>query len=149
MTTGRPPKPAELKRITGNPGKRKLPELSVVTVLPMASSVPDAPEGLGAEGTELWEKAWSHAITWLSTSSDIHAIENAARLADDLAFARKKYRATLEPADGRLLVHLNKAFVDALSSLGFDPTARSRLGVAEVKAISAIDKLLAKREARK
>ena len=149
MTTGRPPKPAELKRITGNPGKRKLPELSVVTVLPMASSVPDAPEGLGVEGTELWEKAWSHAITWLSTSSDIHAIENAARLADDLAFARKKYRATLEPADGRLLVHLNKAFVDSLSSLGFDPTARSRLGVAEVKAISAIDKLLAKREARK
>ena len=68
---------------------------------------------------------------------------------DDLAFARKKYRATLEPADGRLLVHLNKAFVDSLSSLGFDPTARSRLGVAEVKAISAIDKLLAKREARK
>ena len=149
MTTGRPPKPAELKRITGNPGKRKLPELSVVTTLPMASSIPDAPEGLGTEGTELWEKAWSHAITWLSTSSDIHAIENAARLADDLAFARKKYRATLEPADGRLLVHLNKAFVDSLSSLGFDPTARSRLGVAEVKAISAIDKLLAKREARK
>jgi hypothetical protein len=48
-----------------------------------------------------------------------------------------------------LLVHLNKAFVDSLSSLGFDPTSRSRLGVAEVKAISAIDKLLAKREARK
>ena len=115
----------------------------------MSSSVPDAPEGLGAEGTELWEKAWSHAITWLSASSDIHAIENAARLADDVAFARKKYRATLEPADGRLLVQLNKSFVDALSTLGFDPTARSRLGVAEVKAISAIDKLLAKREARK
>ena len=149
MPAGRPPKPAELKRITGNPGKRKLPDLAVITTIPMASSTPPAPEGLGADGVALWEAAWGYAITWLSPTSDNHAIENAARLADDLAFARKKYRATLDPADGRLLVHLNKAFVDSLSSLGFDPTSRSRLGVAEVKAISAIDKLLAKREARK
>ena len=144
----RPPKPTEIKRLTGNPGRRKLPELSVVTMLPMASTIPDAPDGLGVDGLELWNNAWSHAITWLSPSSDLHTIENTARLADDLAFARKKYRATLDAADGRLLVHINKAFVDALSSLGFDPTARSRLGVAEVKAISAIDKLLAKRQER-
>jgi len=149
MPNGRPPKPAELKRITGNPGKRKLPELSVVTTLPMAHHIPEPPEALGEEGLALWNQAWAAAITWLSPQSDFRAIENAARLADDLAFARKKYRATLEPNDGRLLVHLNKAFVDSLSSLGFDPTSRSRLGVAEVKAISAIDKLLAKREARK
>ena len=146
---GRPPKPIEVKRMTGNPGRRKLPELAVVTTLPMAANTPTAPEGLGAEGLAFWEKAWDYAITWLSPSSDLQAIENAARLADDVALARKKYRATLESADGRLLVQINKSFVDALSSLGFDPTARSRLGVAEVKAISAIDKLLAKREARK
>jgi hypothetical protein len=145
----RPPKPIEVKRMTGNPGRRKLPELAVVTTLPMAANTPPAPEGLGAEGLALWEKAWDYAITWLSPSSDLQAIENAARLADDVALARKKYRATLESADGRLLVQINKSFVDALSTLGFDPTARSRLGVAEVKAISAIDKLLAKREARK
>ena len=149
MTAGRPPKPAELKRITGNPGKRKLPELSVVTTLPMSHHIPEPPEALGEDGLNLWNQAWAAAITWLSPQSDFRAIENAARLADDLSLARKKYRATLEPNDGRLLVHLNKSFVDSLSSLGFDPTSRSRLGVAEVKAISAIDKLLAKREARK
>lgn len=148
MPAGRPPKPAELKRITGNPGKRKLPDLQVITTIPMASSIPDAPAGLGKDGIALWNTAWANAITWLSPSSDLQAIENAARLADDVAAARAKYRATLESADGRLLVQLNKSFVDALSTLGFDPTARSRLGVAEVKAISAIDKLLAKREAR-
>ena len=149
MPNGRPPKPAELKRITGNPGKRKLPELSVVTTLPMSHHIPEPPEALGEDGLNLWNQAWAAAITWLSPQSDFRAIENAARLADDLSLARKKYRATLEPNDGRLLVHLNKSFVDSLSSLGFDPTSRSRLGVAEVKAISAIDKLLAKREARK
>ena len=145
---GRPPKPIEVKRMTGNPGRRKLPELAVVTNLPMASNTPEAPEGLGVDGLAFWEKAWDYAITWLSPASDHQAIENAARLADDLRLARNKYRATLDAADGRLLVHINKAFVDALSTLGFDPTARSRLGVAEVKAISAIDKLLEKRNQR-
>jgi len=148
MPAGRPPKPAELKRITGNPGKRPLPDLAVITTLPMAHTTPEPPADLGKDGVALWNAAWGEAISWLSPTSDAHAIENAARLADDVASARQKYRATLEPADGRLLVHLNKAFVDSLSSLGFDPTSRSRLGVAEVKKISAIDKLLAKREAR-
>jgi len=32
--------------------------------------------------------------------------------------------------------------------LGFDPTSRSRLGVAEVKRASALDNLIAKRQAK-
>jgi hypothetical protein len=62
--------------------------------------------------------------------------------------SRQKYLATHEAADARAFVAVNKAFTDALSSLGFDPTARSKLGVAEIKAVSALDKLVAKREAR-
>lgn len=148
MTAGRPPKPNELKRKTGNPGKRPLPDLKVITTIPMASTIPDAPDYLGADGVKLWNQIWNDAITWLSPVSDIPAIENAAMLADDLKMARDRYRATREPADGRVLIQINKAFVDALSSLGFDPTSRSRLGVAEVKAMSAIDKLLEKRQAK-
>jgi hypothetical protein len=146
MPAGRPPKPNELKRATGNPGRRALPELAVVTLLPMADQTPKAPEGLQEAGLQLWESAWANAITWLSTASDMQAIENAAKLADDLQMARNKYRATLDAADGRLLVHINKSFVDALSALGFDPTSRSRLGVAEVKRVSALDELIAKRQ---
>jgi len=37
--TGRPPKPTEVKRRTGNPGGRKLPDKNVVELLP-ASDVP-------------------------------------------------------------------------------------------------------------
>lgn len=149
MTAGRPPKPAELKRATGNPGRRPLPELSVVATLPMADRTPVAPEGLGDAGLKLWNQAWDFAITWLSPHSDREAIENASRLADDVAAARKKYHATLEPADGRLLVHLNKSYVDALAALGFDPISRTRLGVAEVKRVSALDQLLEKRQQKK
>lgn len=148
MTKGRPPKPVEVKRATGNPGQRKLPDLAVVTLLPMAHKIPEMPEGLGVDGARFWERAWSQAITWLSPDSDREAIENVARLADALTASRKKYLATLEAADGRAFVQINKAFTDGLTSLGFDPVSRSRLGVAEVKKISALDELIAKRANR-
>jgi 5-methylthioribose kinase len=57
--------------------------------------------------------------------------------------------ATTEPADAKAYVAINKAYTDALTSLGFDPISRSRLGVAEVRAATSIDKLLERRENRK
>jgi hypothetical protein len=56
--------------------------------------------------------------------------------------------ATLESADARAYVAINESFVKSLSSLGFDPVSRSKLGVAEVQRVSAIDQLLAKRQKR-
>jgi len=150
---GRPPKPAEIKRVTGrtpghDSGGRPLPELANITILSMADQTPEAPSMLGDEGKIFWTRIWDNAITWLSPSSDLSAIENAARLADAVSAARTKYMATLESADGRAYVQINKAFTDALASLGFDPVSRSRLGVAEVKRVSAIDQLLQKRQQR-
>jgi phage terminase small subunit len=150
---GRPPKPVEIKRATGrsagrDTGGRQLPELSVVSVLPMADNTPEPPAMLGKDGVDLWNRAWDSAITWLSPQSDRDAIENAAKLADAVAASRTKYMATLEAADARAYVAINKAFTDSLASLGFDPVSRSRLGVAEVQRVSAIDKLLAKRQER-
>jgi hypothetical protein len=129
MTAGRPPKPTELKRLLGNPGQRP-------------------PDTLGETGINLWNRAWGMAVTWLSPVSDIDAISNAAFLADASEAARNKYMATLESNDGRAFVAINKAYTDALASLGFDPIARSRLGVAEVKAATSIDKLLERRHNR-
>jgi hypothetical protein len=88
------------------------------------------------------------AITWLSPVSDIDAIYNAAVLADASEAARVKYMATLEANDGRAFVAINKAYTDALTSLGFDPLARSRLGVAEVRAATSIELLLERRQNR-
>lgn len=148
MTAGRPPKPNELKRLLGVPGNRPLPDIASITNLPMAKEIPPAPEGLGPVGIKLWDRSWGMFITWLSPVSDIEAIENAARLADAAEASRVKYMATLESADARAYVAINKAYTDALTSLGFDPVARSRLGVAEVKAVTAIDRLLEKRQNR-
>jgi hypothetical protein len=126
-----------------------LPELANVTILPMAEIKPEAPAMLGEDGKLFWNRIWDNAITWLSPVSDLSAIENAAKLADAVTAARTKYMATLESADGRAYVQINKAFTDSLASLGFDPVSRSRLGVAEVKRVSAIDQLLEKRLNRK
>lgn len=143
--TGRPPKPVEVKRRTGNPGRRPLPESSTVVVLPMTAGVPEPPDDLGLDGRRLWGRAWGEAITWLSTDSDGEAVEQACRIADDLAVARRRYRATTDPADARALATIHKLLAEALSSLGFDPTARSRLGLAEVRRVSKLDELRARR----
>jgi hypothetical protein len=151
---GRPPKPAEHHRLVGRANGTKkadgrpLPAVASVVALPMADGVPDPPSDLLLDGQRLWERAWGAAITWLSPDSDMETVEQACRLADDVAAARKRYRATTDPSDGRLVVQLSKSLADALSALGFDPTSRARLGVAEVKRASALEQLIATRQAR-
>jgi hypothetical protein len=147
-TAGRPPKPNEIKRLMGNPGGRPLPDLNVITHLPMAREIPEPPESLKQSGLDLWNRSWGVAITWLSPVSDIESIKNACHLADANEAARERYMISTEPADAKAYVAINKAYTDALTSLGFDPVSRSRLGVAEVRAATSIDKLLEKRERR-
>jgi hypothetical protein len=88
---------------------------------------------------------WHAGITWISPLSDIESAEQACRLADDLEVARRRYRVTSDPMDGRMVVGFDGSLAAALSRLGFDPTARTRLGVAEVKRQSKLEELIAKR----
>lgn len=153
MTAGRPRKPIEQKRKTGrtpttDSGGRKLPDVTNVTILPMADGTPTPPIDLGLAGRELWEKAWDRAITWLSPTSDIKQVEQACRIADDLSLARTIYNTTRDSQDGRLVVALNKSYSDALASLGFTPVSRSQLGVAEVKRVSALEQLIASKRTK-
>ena len=147
-TAGRPAKPNELKRLLGNPGGRPLPDLNTITHLPMAHTPPLPPESLKESGLELWDRCWGIGVTWLSNITDIESVKNACHLADANERARDRYMISTEPADAKAYVAINKAFTDSLTSLGFDPVSRSRLGVAEVRAASAIDKLLEKRQNR-
>ena len=147
---GRPPKPLEIKRKTGSaPGRdtggRKLPDATIIATLPMADGVPDPPIDFRLEAKHLWEQVWERGITWISPASDFEAVKQVCRLADDLEIARERYRVTREPSDARVVVDFSKAVMSGLSALGFDPTARSRLGVAEVKRASALDELIQRR----
>lgn len=143
--------PIEMKRRRGrtsdtDSGGRPLPKTAEVVALPMAEGVPLLPLGIEADGAELWKRVWQQGITWISPHSDMAAVIEACQVADDLAVARRRYRATSDPKDAAALATMGKRFDAALSVLGFNPTARSRLGVAEVKRASALQTLLAQRQ---
>jgi hypothetical protein len=110
-------------------------------LLPQADGMPDFPADLDEPGRDLWRRLWQDGISWISPKTDSQAAEEACRAADDVAAARRRYRATTDPKDASALVALGKRLDDALSQLGFNPTARSRLGVAEVTRVSKLDAL--------
>lgn len=144
--TGRPPVPNEIKRKRGTARPDRVPKQGDVVALPAADGVPDYPADLGLEGRRLWDRAWQAGITWISPKSDLTAVEHACRLADDIAVARERYRATRDPADGRMVATFQRELATALGTLGFDPASRTRLGVAEVTRVSKLEALRAGRQ---
>ncbi len=147
----RPPMPLEHHRLVGRGNGTKtmdgrpLPEASTVVALPMADGVPEPPADLGLEGRAFWERSWGQAITWVSPDSDMETIVQAARLVDKLADVSRAWDATQDVKYINAIVKLNERLLKTLSELGFTPTGRSRLGVAEVKRATGLQELLAKR----
>ena len=152
MSAGRPPKPTEMKRKTGNPGKRPLPALASVTTLPQASE--QAPQHLTEKSQELWTRLRQTAF-WISNTDQ----SNLQLLCEKLD-RRDEFIAKLQASDFVLFTDKGYAYANPLvgmistieteitklfSLLGLTPTDRTRLGVAEVKARSALDDLIAKR----
>ncbi|MGV9536572.1 hypothetical protein ACWEU6_21770 [Streptosporangium sandarakinum] len=144
--TGRPPVPNEVKRKRGTARPDRTPDVATVVALPMADGVPEHPVDFGLEARRLWERIWQTGITWVSPTSDAEAAEQACRLADDIALARERYRATRDPADGRMVATFHRELAAALGALGFDPASRTRLGVAEVTRVSKLEALRAGRQ---
>jgi P27 family predicted phage terminase small subunit len=143
-----PPKPTELKRKTGNPGKRALPKAANVIALPQVTEV--VPEHLGVQGRELW-LACRDKAAWLAETDKPTLLmlcekwerraELMARLSseDDVLYTDKGY-AYANPRVGMLSTMENE-IAKLLSVLGFTPADRTRMGLAEVKARSKFEEL--------
>lgn len=155
MPAGRPPTPTERKRLTGNPGKRPLPEGATVVALPPVAD--DAPAQLGPAGRAVWELVTEQA-RWLA-ESDRPALVMVCEKVD----RRQDFLARLESSDPVLYTDKGYAYANPLvgmlstleteiaklfSALGLTPTDRTRLGVAEVKAKSNLEKMLERRAKR-
>jgi hypothetical protein len=148
MPAGRPTKPLEQKRLTGNPGKRALPEQSAIMLIPQATTAPNPARPLLKYGQELWDRVWESGINWISPNTDLELLLMTCEMIDERWNLRVRVMTDSSPKDRRGLRELDKQIVSNLGLLGFTPSDRSRLGVAEVKKMSKLEELMAKKANR-
>lgn len=155
---GRPAKPIERKRLTGrtsdtDSGGRKLP--AVREVIKKTVDVPEAPAGLGVRGAREWELIWTAGSSWLAPSQDYAWVEIIARAWDDIEGFRAKVAQDgliQKGSMGQVIAHPLIASIrqaetqiqKSLSVLGFSPSDRARLGLAEIKRVSKLQEMMAK-----
>ena len=145
MPAGRPTKPVEQKRLLGNPGKRALPEQSAIMLIPQAISKPEPARPLLKYGQELWDRVWESGINWISPNTDLELLLMTCEMIDERWNLRVRVMTDNNPKDRRGLREIDRQIVSNLGLLGFTPSDRSRLGVAEVKKMSKLEELMAKK----
>lgn len=155
---GRPAKPAERHRTagTGNLPPAPMPGQGLV-----GGNVPTPPETLGEHGRQLWNHVWVAGRQWLAVESDRTIVTLLCNAFDEHEEIRTKL---LTGEYARVYVHANGSPVTTpwvtqlkelraqmttwLSQIGFSPSDRSRLGLAEVRVRDELDELAQKREVR-
>jgi len=128
---GRPPKPVEQKRRSGNPGKRPLPATTIA--IPTSPVVPIPHRPLGPAGQQFWERVWNVGFTWISPQMDIELLQVVAEQIDERVALRMRVLKQNDWRDRAALRSLDAQVLDCLSLLGFTPVDRARLGFVEVK----------------
>ncbi len=129
-----PPKPIEVKRRNGNPGKRPLAKTSS-----LAAVAPLPPRAYELSLSEALDHVLDLGSVWLG-ESDMPTVVLLRETVEDYVEMRANPRTT--PNQMR---EVREQISALLSKLGFDPTSRGRLGLAEVKAASTLEKIRAKR----
>ena len=147
MTAGRPPKPLEQKRALGNPGKRALPKSA--GLIPLEGGYIEPMRPLEFAGKQLWDSVFKYGALWISQRTDVHLLLMTCEQLD----RRETLRSLLveEPSDKNLLmrtIELERSIAGNLGLLGFTPSDRTRLGLAEVKAQSKIEQLMERKAKR-
>ena len=136
-----PAKPIEQKRLLGNPGKRAMPKSENTIAIQGGWVEPLRP--LEYAGKQLWDSVFKNGELWVSSRTDIHLLQMTCEQLD----RREMLNSLLvdEPTDKNLLMRIaeiEKLITSNLGLLGFTPSDRSRLGLAEIKAKSKLQELL-------
>lgn len=138
-----PAKPLEQKRLLGNPGRRPLPSPSETIALEGGWVEPLRP--LEEAGMALWNSVFREGELWVSRRTDIHLLQLTCEQLDRREYLSQLWRS--DPTDKNLnmrLAELEKLLSSNLGLLGFTPSDRSRLGLAEIKAKSKLQELMEK-----
>ena len=140
------PKPVEVKRRQGNPGKRSLPK-GLATLPPVVGS-PDPVRPLAGAGLALWERVWASGALWVAPTTDIELVQLVCETVEEREGLRGfVLSGEADWRDRVALRSLDSELRSMLSLLGFTPTDRTRLGVAEVREVSKLEALRARRNA--
>ena len=138
-----PVKPIEQKRLLGNPGKRALPQPTQYIEGGYIEPLRDLEEA----GMQLWRSAMTTGEQWIARNTDTQLLQITCEQMDRRAHLMNYWRN--DPTDKNLLMRLaevEKNIASNLSVLGFTPSDRSRLGLAEIKAKSKLQELLEKND---
>jgi len=144
---GRPLVPLERKRLTGTLRPGRLPANAPLVALSEPLGAPEPPETLTGAGLEFWASVWR--TPWISQTADYWLV----LLASEALCEREALRALVlsEPDNPKArsgLRELERSIVGQLGLLGFSPSDRARLGLAEVKKESKLEEIIRRREAR-
>ena len=139
-----PTKPAELKAIQGNPGKRELPQTAVHLVLGYRE--PARP--LEWAGLQLWDSVFKSGESWVG-HTDIQLLQMTCEQLDRKV--RLEGYILEHPDEWHMYKQLNdleRLISSNLSLLGFTPSDRTKLGLVTAQTKSKLDELLARKAAR-
>lgn len=151
--SGPQPKPNELKRALGNPGKRKLPAKTTLIALPQIAD--EAPAQLSKNAKRFWVEIRAMA-PWIANTDSRLLLELCEKLdrrdelkaklasSDYVLYTDKGY-AYANPLFG-MITTTEAEIYKMLGSLGLTPSDRSKLGVAEVKARTKLEELLSQKK---
>jgi len=120
--TGRPTVPNEVKSRRGTARKDRTPNHGNLAIVDAFVSVLES------------------GRVWLAASDSL-ALAMLRESLEERAELRNVVVATQQPDARKALRDLDKQIIGQLSMLGFDPSSRARLGLAEVKAQSTLEKL--------
>lgn len=137
-----PGKPAEVKRLIGS--RNYKPGDDVIS-LEQVSGIPDPLRRLNDSGLALWVRIWEMGEIWISQRTDIELVQLVCEQLDERDGLRDY---VIDNVDARFersaLRELEKAIRSNLSLLGFTPTDRMKLGVAEVKRLNAVEEMMSR-----
>lgn len=144
MPTPKLPAQVKAKRGTLRPEDRKRAELAPQ----VEGGYISAFRPLEFAGQQLWDSAMMTGQSWIARNSDTHLLMMTCEQLD----RREEIRSLiLETRDWHLYKQLNdleRLITSNLGLLGFTPSDRTRLGLAEVKAKSKLEELMARKESR-
>lgn len=129
--------------------------------LPGAEDVP-TPPALNLDGQEMWVRIWTAGRNWLSATADYplvemlcHAVDESEQIRRLLATGEQKRYYVLSNGQQvtsplvKQLQDLRTQMTAWLAALGFSPSDRARLGLAEVRHSDVLDELEQRRNERR